>query len=130
MVAAMFGEEDLRPEFADFRDAPISLSTGLFDENAGTCNVRKARLASMQSAVREAKAKYWALRMRDPAFNMKKLTRNPGGELDSMERKKFYAMLRVFHSAPELPKLSEPEMNAVITVMKEEEKISNECGLH
>jgi len=122
-IAAMFREDEIKPQLTDFRDAPASLNTD-------SCNARKTRLASMQSKALEAKAKYWALRMRDPAFNMKKLTRNPGGELNSMERKKFYALLRVFHRASEPPELSAAEMNAVIAVMKEEGRISDECGLH
>jgi hypothetical protein len=124
MIAAMFSDDDLKPELSDFRDAPVSLNTD-------TCNARRARLASMQSAALEAKAKYWALQTKDPNFRSSKLTRNPGSEIkDSGERRKFYAMLQAFHSSPELPKLSVPEMNAVITIMEEEGKISDECGLH
>ena len=85
----------------------------------------------MQAASLEAKAKYWALQMRDPNFKSSKLTRNPGGEIKDLgARRNFYAMLKAYHRAPELPKLSVPEMNAVIKVMEEEEKISDECGLH
>ncbi|MDP2864678.1 MAG: CsgG/HfaB family protein, partial [Elusimicrobiota bacterium] len=124
VVAAMFAEEGMTPEFPDFRDAPVSLNTD-------GCNTRRARLASLQAAALEAKAKYWARQLRDPSFKSSKLTRNPGGEIkDNEARKNFYAMLRAFHRAPELPKLSVPEMNAVITVMDEEGKISDECGLH
>ncbi|MDO8805781.1 MAG: CsgG/HfaB family protein [Elusimicrobiota bacterium] len=124
VIAEMFSEEEIRPEMADFRDAPVSLNTN-------SCNTRRARLASMQAVALEAKAKYWALQMRNPNFKATKLTRNPGGEIkDNEARKKFYALLQAFHRAPELPKLSVPEMNAVITVMEEEGKISDECGLH
>ncbi len=129
-VAAMFGDDEeemrpeVKPELSSFRDAPVSLNTD-------GCNARRTRLASMQSAALEAKAKYWALQMRAPDFNSAKLTRNPGGEIkDPAERKKFYAMLYSFHHAPEPPRLSVPEMNAVIAVMEEEGKISDECGLH
>ena len=126
VIAAMFSEEEIKPELemANFRDAPASLNTD-------TCNARRARLASMQAVAIEAKAKYWALQMRNPNFKATKLTRNPGGEIkDNEARKKFYAMLQAFHRAPELPQLSVPEMNAVITIMEEEGKISDECGLH
>ncbi len=124
LVAAMFGEEDLKPEFTDFRDAPASLNTD-------SCNTRRARLASMQAAALDAKAKYWALRMRDPGFKSSKLTRNPGGEIkDNDARRKFYALLQSYHRSPGLPGLSVPERNAVSTLMDEEGKISDECGLH
>ena len=125
-VAAMFSDEEpeLRPELSNFRDAPSSLNTQ-------SCNTRRARLASMQTAALDAKAKYWALQMRDPNFKSMKLTRNPGGEIkDNEDRKKFYALLQAYHRSPELPRLSVPEMNAVISIMDEEGKISDECGLH
>ena len=57
-IAAMFGEQELQPAFVDFRDAPASLNTE-------SCNARRARLDAMQGAALEAKAKYWALQMRD-----------------------------------------------------------------
>ncbi|MBI4351065.1 MAG: hypothetical protein HY550_06465 [Elusimicrobia bacterium] len=124
VVAAMFAEEDITPELSGFRDAPVSMNTD-------SCNTRRARLVSMQAAALEAKAKYWALQVRDPDFKARKLTRNPGGEIkDNDARRKFYALLQAFHRSPELPKLSVPEMNAVITVMDEEGRISDECGLH
>ena len=69
--------------------------------------------------------------MRDPRFQASALTRNPGGEIsDKAARKKFYAMLQALHRSPEPPRLSVPEMNAVIKLMQEEEKISDDCGLH
>lgn len=123
-LADMFREEDLNPEFTNFRDAPASLGT----EN---CNARRARLAAMESSALEAKAKYWTLQMRDPGFKKSSLTRNPGGEIkNSDDRKKFYALLTIMHHSPETPKLSVPEMNAVIKLMDEEKKISDDCGLH
>ena len=124
MIAEMCREEELKPEFMEFRDSPASLNTD-------TCNARRARLAAMQQVALPAKAKYWAAQMRDPKFSSAKLTRNPGGEIkDSNDRKKFYAMLQALHRSPELPRLSVPEMNAVVKLMDEEAKISDECGLH
>lgn len=124
VIAEMFREEELKPEFMEFRDAPASLNTE-------TCNARRARLAAMQQVALPAKAKYWALQMRDPKFSSARLTRNPGGEIkDANDRKKFYAMLQTLHRSPELPRLSVPELNAVVKLMDEESKISDECGLH
>ncbi|OGR80239.1 MAG: hypothetical protein A2X32_06260 [Elusimicrobia bacterium GWC2_64_44] len=124
VIAEMFQDEEVRPEFSDFRDAPVSLNTD-------ACNARRARLAAMQAVAVEAKAKYWSLQMRDPKFNSMKLTRNPGGEIkDAGDRRKFYALLRELHRSPEAPRLSVPEMNAVVKLMDEEARISDECGLH
>ena len=123
-IAAMFGEEDIKPAFVDFRDAPASLNTD-------TCNARRARLSVMQSAALDAKAKYWAHQMLSPGFANSSLTRNPGGEIVDQEgRKKFYQLLDAYHKNPEAAQLSVGEMNTVISIMNEEAKISDECGLH
>lgn len=94
----------------------------------GPCDVRKARLASLQSATLEARAKYWSLRMRDPAFDMKKVMGNPGGELSPTERKRFYDMLRTVHIDQEPPEITGSEMKAVLSVIQEENRISGDCG--
>jgi hypothetical protein len=123
-IAAMFGEEDLRPAFVDFRDAPVSLNTE-------SCNARRARLSVMQGSAIDVKARYWAQQMRSPVFASSKLTRNPGGEIvDQGERKKFYLLLEGYNKKPEAAQVSLGEMNTVISLMNEEAKISDECGLH
>jgi hypothetical protein len=69
--------------------------------------------------------------MRSPEFSSSKLTRNPGGEIkDESDKKRFYGMLELFHKAPAPPVLNVTEMNAVIQVMEEEGRVSDECGLH
>lgn len=123
-IAAMFGEQNLQPAFVDFRDAPAGMNT----EN---CNARRARLGAMQAAALEAKAKYWALQMRDPNFTSSQLTRNPGGEIkDDAARKQFYRLLDGYHHALTPPQLSVAEMDTVMGVMAEEGRVSDECGLH
>ncbi|HBA60639.1 MAG TPA: hypothetical protein DCZ92_07435 [Elusimicrobia bacterium] len=124
-VAAMFGEQNLRPAFVDFRDAP---SSGLDTES---CNARRTRLAALQAEALDAKAKYWALQMRDPAFRSSSLRRNPGGEIQDPERRKvFYSLVSVYFRAKEPPLLGAAELNAVIKLMGEETKVSDDCGLH
>lgn len=123
-VAAMFGEQNLQPVFVDFRDAPASLDTG-------TCNTRRTRLATMQSGALDAKAKYWALQMRDPGFKTAALRRNPGGEIQDQERRKvFYSLVKFYFKASEPAQLSAAEMNTVMKIMNEETNVSDDCGLH
>ena len=124
-IASMFREEGFdNPAFVDFRDAPASLNTE-------TCNARRVRLAAIQAGTLDAKAKYWAMQMRDPAFNSARIRRNPGGELkDAAAKKKFYALLDAYYRSAAAPALSVAEMNSVMAVMGEEEKVSDECGLH
>jgi hypothetical protein len=126
-IAAMFGDEDLKPAFVDFRDAPASANT----MSSETCNARRARLAGQERAALDAKAKYWALQLRSGDFDSSALTRNPGGEIqDEADRKKFYQLMDLYHRAPQAPSLSAEELDLVVKVMEEEGKISDECGLH
>ncbi|MFA6433492.1 MAG: CsgG/HfaB family protein [Elusimicrobiales bacterium] len=122
-LAGMFGEEAKAPSFADFRDAPAS-------GGAGGCVVLRSRLAVRQASTVEAKAKYWALRMRDPDFSSSVLTRNPGAEIsDPQVKRRFYRLLDEFYRAAEAPVLSAKDEEAVSTVMEEERKAAQECGL-
>lgn len=123
-LAAMFGDEAATPSFEGFRDAP-----GSFD--AGDCAARRARLAALQTSVVEAKAKYWARQMRDPNFSNSVLTRNPGGEIgDAQVKKRFYQLLARLYRSADAPELSAEEEEEVRSVMQEERKISDDCGLH
>ena len=83
ILAAMFQDEASVPAFTDFRDAPTSIQ-------AGNCGARRTALITRQTAALEAKAKYWAVKMRDPDFSTDVLTRNPGGEIgDTKLRQNF-----------------------------------------
>jgi len=122
-LAGMFVDEAQVPSFNDFRDAPAS-----FDKV--DCTVKWFRVAVLQNGAVEAKAKYWARQLRDPDFSGKALTRNPGGEIkDPQVKKRFYKLLDKFYKSSELPKMSLEEMNSVKTVISEEKKISDECGM-
>ena len=124
VLKGMFGEPDLKPAYVDFRDAPSSLNTE-------TCNSRRTRLAALQLPAVEAKARYWALRMRQPEFKRSALTRNPGAELvDASSKKLFYESLEKFHQIPELPSLSVDEVGAIVSLAEEEKKVTDDCGLH
>lgn len=58
----------------------------------------------------DARARYWALRMKDPAFSLAALQENPGSEIaDRFARQRFYDQLRAWHAATEIPPLSPSE---------------------
>ncbi|MBI4803527.1 MAG: hypothetical protein HY796_13495 [Elusimicrobia bacterium] len=122
-LPAMFNDEAQLPSFNDFGDAPAGFAKA-------DCTVRWFRVAVLQNGAVEAKAKYWARRLRDPDFSGKALTKNPGGEIkDPGVKKRFYELLDKFYKSSELPKMSLEELNSVKTVISEEKKISDECGM-
>ena len=127
-LAAMFGDEDIKPVMVDFRDAPAPAAVPVKE---GACGARKAQLAARQLGALELKARYWALRMRQPGFSTSGLKRNPGGEIiEAAARQKFYNMLNGYHRDGSVRELDGGELAAVTGLMDEENKISDECGLH
>lgn len=57
--------------------------------------------------VLDARARYWALRMREPEFSTAALKENPGSEIaDRAARRRFYEQLRAWHAVPEIPPLT------------------------
>lgn len=122
-LALMFREQEIKPEFVDWRDAPASLNTA-------TCNSRRERLAKLQAPALEAKAKYWALRMKQPDYRPEKLQRNPGAEIiDKDARQAFYGLLERLHALAEPPQLSGEEVTLIVTLAAEEKKVEDDCGL-
>jgi hypothetical protein len=125
-VAGMFGESEMNPAFADFRDAPASANA----MSAESCNSRRAHLAEMQRGVLDAKARFWAQQLRDPAFESSGLKHNPGAELsDEGDKKKFYQLLQGYNATAAAPQLSRSEMEEMVSIAQEEQKVSDECGL-
>lgn len=60
--------------------------------------------------VLDARARYWAIRLREPGFTTTGLKENPGSEIaDRAARRRFYEQLRAWHAAPEIPPLTRNE---------------------
>lgn len=69
-----------------FRDAPAPLTR---------CDNWEKAVSDLQSSMIETKARYWAARLREPSFSMRRLRRNPGSEIRSLStRHKFYARMK------------------------------------
>ncbi|OGS06506.1 MAG: hypothetical protein A2270_07420 [Elusimicrobia bacterium RIFOXYA12_FULL_51_18] len=124
VLVGMFADEAKLPALNDFRDAPRNVETG-------DCSARRTRLIKHQASAMEAKAKYWALKMRDPDFSSEILTRNPGGEIADPQMKKiFYRLLDEMYKSDDAPRLSFSEEEEVRKIMEEEKRLSDDCGLH
>ncbi|MBU2573757.1 MAG: CsgG/HfaB family protein [Elusimicrobia bacterium] len=107
-----------------FRDA-------VADNESRSCPDRKSLLAKLNAGLVDAKARYWAVKMKTPGFSMAGLKRNPGSEIgDPGVKKRFYKLLTAYFkggaSAP-----SEPEkISAVLDLIEMEKRVSDECGLY
>lgn len=58
----------------------------------------------------DARARYWAIRLRDPGFSPTSVRRNPGSEIaDPMLRERFYSKLRMWYDEEHIPPISESD---------------------
>lgn len=104
------------------------LRDSVADYPAGGCVGRRAALNSGNRSMLGLKARYWALKAREPGFDARALTRNPGSEIsDRGLREKFYRLLSFYaQQAPE--PLSSGESRAVEGFIAAEADFIDECG--
>ncbi len=109
---------------ADFRDAVA--------ENAGrSCPDRKSRLAELNAGLVDAKAWYWAGKMKAPGFNRAGLARNPGSEIqDPGVKAEFYKRLAAYFAGRASARPGPEKIAAVFALVEMEKQVSDECGLY
>ena len=109
------------PPPSDFRDA--------IKDTTPDCEAGRVKAGLLNSELVEAKARYWAARMKEPGFTLRGLTRNPGTEIsDPKTKARFYALLARYYEE-DGPKPQEPRtLSALNALMQEETRLYNDCG--
>lgn len=80
---------------------------GLNSLPAPTCDTE-------DTEVIDARARYWAIRLRDPGFSPQSITRNPGSDItDPKLKERFYSRLRMSYGEDRIPPLTERERTLV-----------------
>lgn len=123
---------DLTAEWKDSRPSAsrVQFRDAVADYDKQSCSGRRRALGKLNAELVDAKARYWAVKMKAPGFSRASLTRNPGSEIaDSEVKAKFYKLLTAYYKAgapvhPESDKLS-----AVFTLLAMEKAVLDECGL-
>lgn len=94
-----------------------------------SCEGVSARLAGLNSGLIDAKARYWAAKMKEPGFSVRLLTRNPGTEIaDPAARAKFYGLLGLYHQSDKVPELEAGERARLEDLLAAERLHYDECG--
>ncbi|KAF0124994.1 MAG: hypothetical protein FD189_2019 [Elusimicrobia bacterium] len=118
------------PALPDFYAAPADLRDAPAAPAFAACSERRRALADANRGLLAVKAGYWARKMREPGFDRRRLTLNPGSELGDRELKKeFYSLLRRYYDAETPPALSEREIRELTALMKREKQMLDECGV-
>lgn len=110
-------------KLSDFRDA-VAGGKEL------SCGERWKQAGAKNSLLLDAKARYWAGRMKEPGFSLSGLTRNPGTEIaDRGLKSKFYRLLSGYHGEDGSPRQDAAERQEVLELMETEKALMDECGI-
>lgn len=108
---------------------PSDIRDAVSDPGQGSCADRKMRLAGMNSELADAKAMYWAAKMKEPGFSIRGLKRNPGSEITDPEvRARFYRLLDAYYREEYSGAQDPDRTTAVLDLMAEEKLVYDECG--
>lgn len=111
-----------------FYAAPVPADALAGAPSAG-CAARSRELKEQNGRNVRLKAKYWALKMREPGFSYSRVTRNPGSELrDGATKNEFYRLLAMFYSAETPAVMDEEELRSLRALMAKEEEVYGDCG--
>jgi len=114
-------ERQLPP--ADFRDSP---SGGQHE----TCGARRAELDRLNRGAAAAKAKYWAVKLKEPGFSYSSLRRNLGSELrEPGVKAEFYRELLKYSAPGASPELKARDLAVLHALLPREEMFYDDCGL-
>jgi len=108
---------------------PADLRDAIAEPGRESCAARKTRLSGLNSELVEAKALYWAAKMKEPGFSIRGLTRNPGTEIADPEVKaRFYRLLDAYYRSYSAGPPAPDKLAAVTDLVAEENRVYDECG--
>jgi len=96
-----------------------------FKSGAATC---QSSVDEVEKRILDFKARYWAERLKDPAFSMRSLKNNPGSEIKNADTKRrFFARLQERYDAAARTPLSPSEQAALAKGLQEIKVLSSLC---
>lgn len=99
-----------------FRDAPND-----------SCAGWETEVDRLQSETLELKARFWAARLADPAFDARSVTRNPGSDIRALgARQAFYARVRDLYEEGAVP-LERPERDSLDAADRQAAELTERC---
>ena len=114
---------------ADWPSLPSDFRDAVSEPARNSCADRKLRLTRLNSELVDAKALYWAAKMKEPGFSIRGLTKNPGTEITDPEIKaRFYRLLGAYYRSESAPPPEQEKLPALMELLEEEAQVYNECG--
>lgn len=110
---------------------PGDLRDAVADPAGRPCGERRRQLAELNSELVDAKARYWALKMKAKGFSLAGLKRNPGSEIsDAAVKARFYRLLTAYYRRDAAEPPDPVKISAVLDLLKLEAGVSDDCGLY
>lgn len=104
---------------------PVPELGGDLFNNGGSC---QTSVDEVERRIVDFKARYWAERLKDPAFSMRSLKRNPGSEIRNAQiKKRFFLKLQERYDSPARTPLTPPEQAALARGLQEIKVLSGLC---
>lgn len=114
----------------DFRDAVSDFQHQHDTDEPGSCAARRRQLARLNSDLVDAKAGYWAYKMKEPGFSGPGLRENPGSEIEEPGTKtRFYKQLAAYYKAQPAPVPAPGLLAKVLSLIAEERQFADDCEL-
>lgn len=119
---AILGFEVSTADFGPLPDIRDALS------NVDSCKNWEERVKTTQESTIEARARYWATKLRDPKFKTEHLTANPGSDIrDISLRQRFYHRTEELYNQNYLGGLSTREKERMDAADREVKRVVSEC---
>ncbi|MBI5625247.1 MAG: hypothetical protein HY924_15830 [Elusimicrobia bacterium] len=94
------------------------------------CASARDQLAEDERALLDIKARFWAIKLKEPGFSISELKRNPGSEIQDLRLKEvFYSRMRFWHQEDYVPGLTRAEFESLKKHQKLLEGVANYCGI-
>ncbi len=114
----------------DFRDAVSDFQSQHDTDEPGSCAVRRRRLSRLNADLVDAKAGYWAYKMKEPGSSFPGLGENPGSEIDEPGTKiRFYKQLAAYYKARPTPVPAPVVLSKVLSLIAEERQFADDCEI-
>lgn len=95
--------------------------------NDSRCAGWEGEVKRLDAEMLHLKARFWARRLRDPAFSPRYVTRNPGSEIRSLDlRRVFYALVRSYYDGG-APRLSPAERDTLTSAESAAAALAERC---
>lgn len=86
------------------------------------------RESALEDALMEYKARFWATKLKDPKFNARRITKNPGSEIrDPMQRSKFYDKMRSLYYSGDTQPLTPLERQTLSSGLEQLRELHEAC---